>query len=127
MSFNWMDYLTLADELAGRAKSIATEEARLRSSISRSYYASFILSRNYLRDKESNSAPRGINAHKYVSDQFKFSFDKTRRKLGTNLERLRIDRNKADFDDVIHNLHALSETSLVRAGNIIATLTSIGV
>ena len=57
MSFNWSEYLGLAQQLAGKAQISATRESRLRSAISRAYYAAFILARNYLRDEESTSIP----------------------------------------------------------------------
>ena len=47
MSFDWSQYLNLAKELAGQATIPAEQEARLRDAISRSYYAAFILARNY--------------------------------------------------------------------------------
>jgi uncharacterized protein (UPF0332 family) len=49
MMFDWSDYLDLANELAGDIASQTTEEAKLRSSVSRAYYAAFCKARNYLR------------------------------------------------------------------------------
>ena len=50
MSFNWSEYLALAQQLAGKAQISATQESRLRSAISRAYYSAFIQARNHLRD-----------------------------------------------------------------------------
>jgi len=47
MSFNWSEYLGLAQQLAGKAPISATRESRLRSAIIRGYYAAFIQARNY--------------------------------------------------------------------------------
>ncbi len=52
MSFNWSEYLNLAQELAGRSTEPPNQEARLRSSISRAYYAAFCKARNYLLGKK---------------------------------------------------------------------------
>lgn len=40
MTFDWLDYLTLAQNLAGQTV-IVSEQAKLRSAISRAYYAAF--------------------------------------------------------------------------------------
>ena len=69
MSFNWSEYLALAQQLAGKAQISATQESRLRSAISRAYYAAFIKGRNYLRDEESISIPEQ-QTHKFVIQQF---------------------------------------------------------
>ena len=61
MNFDWSEYLNLAQELAGRPTSLSNEEARLRSAISRAYYAAFCKARNHLRDNENLliSPPKG--------------------------------------------------------------------
>ena len=46
MSFNWTDFLTLADALVRAPNSPGPEEASLRSAISRAYYAAFHVARN---------------------------------------------------------------------------------
>ncbi|MDF0552110.1 hypothetical protein [Kamptonema sp. UHCC 0994] len=58
MKFNWSEYLALAQQLAGKSQISATQESRLRSAISRAYYAAFIQARNYLRDTMGLSIPR---------------------------------------------------------------------
>ena len=61
MSFDWSEYLNLAKELANQAIAPANQEAKLRTAISRSYYAAFINARNYLRDKEGILIPKTGN------------------------------------------------------------------
>jgi hypothetical protein len=51
MSFNWSDFLTLADALPRNPSSAGPEEASLRSAISRAYYAAFCGARDFARDK----------------------------------------------------------------------------
>jgi uncharacterized protein (UPF0332 family) len=87
MSFDWSEYLTVAQELASqaitstmhqgtiraklrhainrayyaafrKARSRSSDEAKFRCAISRAYYAAFRKARNHLRDKED----RPINA-----------------------------------------------------------------
>ncbi len=50
MSFNWDDYLFLAQELATHPSNFPNQEARLRSAISRAYYSAFCKARDFLRD-----------------------------------------------------------------------------
>jgi hypothetical protein len=79
MSFNWLQYLAHAQQLAGKAQIDATRESSLHSAISRAYYAAFILARNYLRDEESISIPEK-QSHKFVIEQFKNSSEEVRQK-----------------------------------------------
>ncbi|MGQ9626069.1 MAG: hypothetical protein ACUVV0_04085 [Anaerolineae bacterium] len=51
MSFNWADFLTLAEALLRDPNSPGPEEASLRSAISRAYYAAFRVTRNFGRDR----------------------------------------------------------------------------
>ncbi|MGK7900010.1 MAG: hypothetical protein AB4352_01100 [Hormoscilla sp.] len=74
MSFNWSEYLGLAQQLAGKALISATQESRLRSAVSRAYYAAFIQARNYLRDQDGLAIPTW-NTHEYVINQFRNSPD----------------------------------------------------
>ncbi|MFB2879051.1 HEPN domain-containing protein [Floridanema aerugineum] len=117
MSFDWSNYLNLAQELAQET----SDEAKLRSAISRSYYAAFIKARNFLRHKDNLVIPQQ-NAHQYVITQFKNSPDRLRQKLGKRLERLRVYRNRADYEDVFSNLVQKAEEALTLARRIISAL-----
>ena len=54
MNFDWYNYLTLAQDLIQLGNSHANEEAILRSTISRAYYAAYCKSYNYLRSLRIN-------------------------------------------------------------------------
>ena len=123
MSFNWSEYLGLAQQLAGKALISATQESRLRSAISRAYYAAFTQARNYLRDQDGIAIPTQ-NTHEYVINQFSNSADEARQKIGRQLRRLRQRRNQADYDDTFANLQAIAKISLKLAAKIIAKLQS---
>ncbi len=71
MSFDWSEYLKLAQELAGPSTLHATPEARQRAAIRRAYYAAFCKCRNYLRDEKEHRVPLGGRAHQFVRDEFK--------------------------------------------------------
>lgn len=121
MSFNWDQYLDLATELAGKPqKTPSSEEARLRSAVSRAYYAAFGRARNELRDQR-----REVNAekmtHKQLWKRFETGNEKDRQ-IATDGDRLRRDRNAADYDDNIANLSSLANSALELSAGIIDRL-----
>jgi len=125
MTFNWSEYLKLAQELGEQAVSSATQQARLRSSISRAYFAAYCNARNYLRDVKRCSIPSTIEAQRYVRDKFKSSFNRRHRKIGENLDRLRIRRNKVDYDDFVTGLSSMVTISLKLAQQVISILNTL--
>lgn len=122
MTFDWAEYLKLAQELAGQAVNPANEEAKLRSSVSRAYYAAYCKARNYLRDIEGYSIPPTSKAHTYVRNKFKNSPDRLRRSIGDGLDRLRIRRDQVDYDDSVTGLSSMVIMSLKSTQNIIRML-----
>ncbi len=105
MSFTWYDVYGLGRWLEQQSSRSPYKEAMLRSTISRIYYAIFILARNFLRDKDKDtSIPTGGNVHTYVINKLVNSPDRRRRKSGTILYNLRRQRNRADYDDVFVDL-----------------------
>jgi len=125
MSFNWSEYLNLAQELVGQTGTPAGQEARQRSALSRAYYAAFCQARNHLRDKEGHSLPGGGQVHVYVRDQFRNSSDPMRNQIGQNLNRLRIDRNKADYDDSVPRLDTMTVRDMTLAQRVLAMLSKL--
>lgn len=97
MSFNWSDYLILAQNLAGKT-SLQCQEAGFRSAISRAYYAAFCSARNLLIQKGYNISSSS-KTHKEVQDIFMNRGDITSKEIQSNLDRLRKDRNDADYED----------------------------
>lgn len=142
MRFNWYEYFDLAKELAdtnlinsedsaNNAKS-KIFEAKLRSSISRSYYGAFCIARNYLRDilcdtRLSRARSGDINEHQYVAEEFKHNNVKNRKmiEVGNDLGRLRQLRNKADYEDNMYNLEKEVKLALKLAENIIAKIAEL--
>ena len=127
MKFDWSEYFNLAKELAE-----TSEEAKLRSAVSRAYYSAFCLARNYLRDIEqdptlSRNKTYDINVHQYVADVFIHhkAKSKTMIEIGNDLNRLRPRRNKADYEDIIFNLPKEVITALMLAENIISALRKL--
>ena len=125
MTFDWSEYLKLAQELGGQAVSPASQEARLRSSVNRAYYAAFCQARNYLRNVEGHSIPMSSEVHISVRNEFKSSSDRVRRKIGNNLDRLRIEQRKADYEDLVVGLPSTSRMALALAGQVISALDTL--
>lgn len=132
MRFDWSEYLNLAQELAAtNSDSSANNEAKLRSAISRAYYATFCLARNYLRDIEKDPRlfrkNRDFNEHQYVAEEFIYHPTKMKNmvKIGENLSKLRELRNKADYEDTMFNLQNSVKNALMLAQNIISALNEL--
>jgi uncharacterized protein (UPF0332 family) len=132
MRFDWSEYLNLAQELAApNSDGLANSEAKLRSAVSRAYYSTFCLARNYLRDIEKDPRlsrkSRDINEHQYVAKEFIYHPTKMKQmvKIGENLSRLRELRNKADYEDTVFNLQNAVKNALMLAQNIILALNEL--
>jgi hypothetical protein len=127
MSFDWGEYLSLAEELMGGPVTGPPVglEAHRRAAISRAYYAAFILARNHLRDVDGLRIPHHVNAHQFVTEQYRYDPDPIRAEIGRGLRRLRSARNRCDYDDVVPNLPALINLSLASAAQILADLARL--
>lgn len=124
MSFDWSDYLKLANELAPRPVSAAADEAKLRCAISRAYYANYCKIRNHLRDEDGMLIPTH-DAHRYVVDTLLNSSERKRKDLGKDLNRLRVDRIKADYYDEFNGLASQTEVVLLLAEKVNSNLDSL--
>lgn len=125
MTFDWTEYFRLARELAGQATIPANQEAKLRSSVSRAYYAAFCKARNYLRDVDKISVPTDGTVHQYVQEKFEISSDPIRKQLGEDLKRLRRRRNKADYQDSVSNPANETTMSLTWSDQILTAISSL--
>ena len=122
MSFDGSEFFDLAQELAGKKKSISTEEARLRSAISRSYYAAFLEARRFLRNKRGRRVPLSSLAHQDVQDEFLNDPDPLYQQVGSDLGRLHTLRKQADYGDGFTGLSAFTNMALQLAKSIISTV-----
>lgn len=112
LAFCWKHYLDLAEDLA-KSK---TDEARLRASISRAYYAAFCNARNYMLNKDNNNFPLRQDHHKYLVNYYKGELDESksdvegiRLKLGKDLDIMRIARGNVDYREDVSKLGNLEE------------------
>jgi len=99
MSFDWKDYIKLAEKLYNEVNKNSMEEAYDRSVISRAYYGVFCLLRNkagleFYRPRNTNDP----GVHRKVITHYKDSTKLEEKQAGKILDELRIMRNKADYD-----------------------------
>lgn len=115
MSFDWKDYVSLAEELLNRE-----EESSLRSSISRAYYGAFCIARN----RKSYKDYAGRDVHQRVINEYKNSNDENEQVIGQALDELRKSRNNADYNEDRPINKSLAER-MVALSKQILTLTRI--
>lgn len=121
-TFDWWEFFELADTIKNNG-----DEASLRSSISRAYYASHGASKTYLRDKcYHHILNRESSAnHGYVIDELRSDPDRRKNDIGNKLHRLRRKRNQADYDDVVKKLQDLTFLSIYDAKKIRENLNEL--
>jgi len=120
MVFDWAKYLVLAEELAMRI----TDEASLRSAISRAYYAAFCTARNRLL-QEGEEIPKTGDAHTIVWTKYRESTQKHRRYIGITGDRLRRSRRKADYEDEFPDIRARFEDAVAKARRLLDSLRGL--
>lgn len=126
MSFDWSEYLTLAQELASTSTTSPIEEAKLRSAISRAYYAAFCKARNYLIYENNEPIPRNVNVHWYVVDKFETSAQTERQTIGFLLRHMRSIRNIIDYQDRFHrDLKKTARGVLAEAAEVLHLLSTL--
>lgn len=124
MSFEPIHYLYLVQELAERTPPIpVSKDAKLRSAISRAYYATYLEARRFLEENTNFRRTRTGDDHGSVKEQFKREHDGKWKRVGNNLDRLGYNRNLADYNDPIPGLENLALLAIEMAQN---TLNLIG-
>lgn len=133
IAFAWCDYLDLAEELGGSSDN----EAKLRSSISRAYYAAYCHVRNYMINNDHNEIPRDRSVHDYVIKYF-WGFEqrsiktRKRRELAIELDRLKNRRVDADYKNIhpkgnLVMLNSETKTALIESRRILSIIDAGGV
>src|SRR5437899_3066148 len=122
MSFDWTEYLLLAEEMSGLIPANpASEEARQRSAVSRAYYAAFHVCLNKLGAK----VPAYQNSHLAVVEYFQYNQSKTYKDIGTRLNRLLLDRRMADYDEEIMRLEWVTAKAVTNAREIVSLVDGL--
>lgn len=126
MSFNWSDFLALADALNRSPNSPGPIEASLRSAVSRAYYAAYCSTRNFADTRGEIALSGKPSDHQLVISHFRSSTDSVRKRIGNDLRRLRHRRNMADYDDnFAGRLQPLAQSSVAIAQNILNALSGL--
>jgi uncharacterized protein (UPF0332 family) len=126
MSFPWIGYLEVAEALIRLRSSDAPFEARYRAAISRAYYAAYCATRNYAREREGYTPSRSGQDHSQVAAHYSQGASRAHKKIGRVLERLRVDRNRADYDDDINqNVRRLAQFAVQEAHQVFALLEQL--
>jgi uncharacterized protein (UPF0332 family) len=94
MSFDWTEYLQLAQHLVGQDVT-ASDEAKRRTAISRAYYAVYNEARHFARQHDFRDEQYGN--HRALIDYYLKESRREWKNVGVNLERLRNLRNTADY------------------------------
>ncbi|GAB4408092.1 MAG: hypothetical protein Kow00123_21100 [Anaerolineales bacterium] len=129
MSFNWTDFLTLAEALAASPDSLGPAEAALRSAASRAYYAAFHESLAFAA--REGFVPYGSGEdHKAVQRYLRQSPPtdpgRVRKKVAEDLGRLYDCRRRADYDNSLGQTpHVLAKHSVALARSILGKLRSL--
>ena len=113
------DFLKLAETWI-----TGSTEAEWRSAVSRAYYAAFHVARKLLRDL-GFQVPRGDRAHAYLWLRLSNCGDSGVRRAGSDLNSLRGDRNRADYDVEQTLAHADALLQVGAAAKIIQILDSV--
>lgn len=126
MSFDWPDYLTLAQALSGDNTAAPSEEARLRAALSRAYYAVYGTARAVAR-AQGYVPQRAIEtSHQGLIRYFKESPDRVRKSIGANLERMQKNRERADYERLFGGNLAFEVSAMLKLGaSVLETLKQI--
>jgi uncharacterized protein (UPF0332 family) len=124
--FDWGNFLELAREMASPDGVARWKNARLRSAISRAYYAAFHRARDYML-KQNDYPPRGnMSSHEQVWRYYQDATELTRKKIGLDLQRLLDDRNSADYEPrYLGSLSKAAESGVTMAADIVSKVTAL--
>ena len=124
MPFRWSDYLTLAQDLIKRS-----DEAALRSAISRSYYAVFGTATETLTAKKislkKTRRRKKLNSHEAVWYTYRSDSRTSWQKVGTDGDRLKRERVRADYKPYAAISSALAGSVVARSNTLLKQLQNL--
>jgi uncharacterized protein (UPF0332 family) len=128
MSFNYKGYFHLAQELIGdKPTEVVDEETKLRSAVSRAYYALFLEARDYLEQHTPLIVPTDGTTHTFVKEQFlaRGRTDGKFRQIGMILDSSHAFRKKADYGNNIPNLSQIAKAVILRIEDALKKLAEL--
>ena len=132
--FNWNRYIDFAESLLKSIPDNEDDEVKDRCGISRAYYGAFHRARNYLEKIGITIDSNDRGSHNMVIDEFKNigKSNKLWRGIGLELERLKFQRKKADYDskyftdsEKSFKLKKQLETAILKARSIVERIDNI--
>ena len=129
MSFDPEYFLTVAEELNAQALALQNpaqaklREARLRSAISRAYYAAFWCARHYWANA-NDPLPRH-DAHYEAHDRFLRYASQDLKQIGLTLRRLKEARLLADYAASVPDLEARTRGALRWANRLLGDIGNL--
>jgi hypothetical protein len=121
MTFDWNEYLGLAESLAKEGR-----EPCDRTAVSRAYYCAFCSARNWLGEHEQRFViPTPGESHKHVWDLFDRGPERLKKQLATVGRRLRTARNEADYENELANTAKKCEEAIASAKKVLALLAQL--
>jgi uncharacterized protein (UPF0332 family) len=123
MSFEWSDFLAVADALL-IAESDVHREASLRTAIGRAYYAAFGVARGRARSVRL-ATRRSAAEHGEVAAFYAKQYGERGEEVAIVLGRLRNRRNAADYDDELADVEAVCNLSIEDAHNLLTLLATL--
>lgn len=125
MSFDWADYLQLAEILKETPEDRPLSEAAFRSATSRAYYAAFHHAKGHASSEGFSPSDSGDD-HQNVQRHFRRGAAEARAAIATKLGRLLTNRNQADYDDHFRSSpRALANMSVKTAQEVFVLIDSL--
>ena len=122
MTFPWVEYLRLAEALLQSQGSFAHQEACVRASMSRAYYAVFCAARNHAVTQEGLVIPGTGRDHRLVQHHFQHGPTPEHVTLGWLLSCLRRARNQADYANRMQQAGLRAQEAILSAQQAFAVL-----
>ena len=134
LKFNWNRYIDFADELLKSMAEDEDDELKDRCGISRAYYGAFHRAKSYLDKIGITIDINGSDSHNKVIEEYKKigKNNKLWARIGLDLERLKIQRKKADYKDKYfidseksHSLKKQLQTAVLKAYEVVKLIDKI--
>jgi len=123
MSFDWAEFLTVAEALSTADLTIS-REALLRSAVGRAYYAAFGTERHRARERRLQTRQSAAE-HGEVSMFLSREYGETGAEIAKQLSRLRTNRNIADYEDECEDPERLAAESIMYARRVLTLLATL--
>jgi uncharacterized protein (UPF0332 family) len=127
MSFDWAEFLTLAEALQSAPESPGPRVAALRTAASRAYYAAFHYAVDLALGEGFQPTFRGDD-HKGIQKHFRDykPTDPLRRKISIDLNKLWNHRREADYDsNLTRQPNSLADQAIGMARSVLDKLDSL--